>query len=256
MNPIRWSCVAAMVCLLLGGPRAFAASTPCGGSPIQIPGSIPAANFDNGGEGVAYHDTTAGNSGNTYRTTDVDIAASSEGGYTVGWIAAGEWVNYTVTAGAGSYTATIRIASPNGGGSLHIGFNGPSNVWKTVSMPKTGGWQAWTDVVVPVTLGSGVQQMTLLFDTAGYNVSKVTVTGSGTSTPAPPNGSTPYSGTALTIPGTIPAANFDNGGEGIAYHDTTAGNSGGVYRTTDVDIAAASEGGYTIGWTAAGEWLK
>src|ERR1051326_8635029 len=71
----------------------------------------------------------------------------------------------TARAGAGSYTATIRIASPNGGGSLHIGFNGPSNVWKTVSIPKTGGWQAWTDVVVPVTLGAGVQQMTLLFDT-------------------------------------------------------------------------------------------
>src|SRR5580704_6879913 len=38
---------------------------------------------------------------------------------------------------------------------------------------------------------------------------------------------TPFSGTPATIPGQIGAETFDNGGEGLAYHDTTPGNSGG-----------------------------
>ncbi len=256
MNRMGWWCVFAMSMLCLSGSRARAATTPYSGTPIAIPGQIPAANFDNGGEGVAYHDTTAGNTGGQYRSTDVDIAASSEGGYTIGWIDAGEWANYTVNALAGDYTATIRVASPNGGGSLHIGFNGPSSVWKTVSIPATGDWQAWTDVVVPVTLGGGVQQMTLLFDTDGYNVSGVTVTAAGGSNSPSSGGLSPYWGTAIALPGVVQAAQFDNGGEGVAYHDTTAGNTGGQYRATDVDIAASSEGGYTIGWIDAGEWAN
>jgi len=50
--------------------------------------------------------------------------------------------------------------------------------------------------------------------------------------PAPPPGqSTPFSGTPVSIidtaPTTIEAENFDNGGEGVAYHDTDTINQGG-----------------------------
>src|SRR4029077_18842783 len=34
--------------------------------------------------------------------------------------------------------------------------------------------------------------------------------------------------TGWPIPGKIEAENYDSGGEGLAYHDTTPGNSGGV----------------------------
>ena len=132
---------------------------------------VEAEDFDNGGEGIAYHDTTAGNSGGQFRNTDVDIEASSEGGFDVGWISAGEWLNYTVNvAAAGTYTVTLRVASPSGA-SFHVGFNTASNVWKTVTVPATGGWQNWTSVSVPVTLGAGTQQMTIQFDTGGINFS-------------------------------------------------------------------------------------
>ncbi len=251
MHRSRWTCVVVSVIVMFVGARAAAAGlSPYGGTPLPLPATIAAADFDNGGEGIAYHDTTPGNAGGAYRSTDVDLQASSEGGYTIGWIGAGEWVNYTVSAAAGSYVAAIRVASPAGGGSLHIGFNGPSNVWKTVSVPATGGWQTWTTITVPVTLGAGTQQMTLLFDTAGFNVSRVTVSTASGAT------STPFAGSALGLPGLVLAENFDNGGEGVAYHDTTAGNSGGAYRSTDVDLQASSEGGYTIGWIGAGEWVK
>ena len=68
-------------------------------------------------------------------------------------------------------------------------------------------------------------------------------------------GSTPYGGNAWAIPGTIQAENFDDGGAGVAYADTTPGNQGNVYRTTDVDIAAfAGGGGYYVGWTRANKY--
>ena len=67
----------------------------------------------------------------------------------------------------------------------------------------------------------------------------------------------PFGGSAVVLPGTIEAENFDDGGASVAYFDTTAGNRGGAYRQTDVDIETTSDigGGWDIGWTRAGEWL-
>ena len=251
----RWPvCALALGGFLSIGPAASlsaASTTPYLGTAAAIPGQIGAEDFDGGGEGVAYHDTTAGNSGGQYRAGDVDIEASSEGGYDVGWTAAGEWLNYTTNvAAAGSYLVQLRVASP-GGAAMHVGFNTASNVWKTVSIPATGGWQNWTTVSLTVTLGAGVQQMTLLFDTGGMNFQYARVTAVSST-----GGSGPFSGSPSAVPGTIEAENFDNGGEGVAYHDTTGGNTGGQYRNTDVDIESSSEGGYDVGWIAAGEWLN
>ncbi|WP_346839706.1 family 16 glycosylhydrolase [Microbulbifer sp. SAOS-129_SWC] len=42
-----------------------------------------------------------------------------------------------------------------------------------------------------------------------------------------------------------------------AFYDTTPGNTGGAYRSDDVDIEATSDtgGGYNVGWVETGEWL-
>ncbi|MGI8907379.1 MAG: fibronectin type III domain-containing protein [Candidatus Sumerlaeaceae bacterium] len=42
----------------------------------------------------------------------------------------------------------------------------------------------------------------------------------------------------------------------VDYFDTTAGNTGGAYRSQDVDIRACVEGGYQVGWTEPGESLR
>src|SRR5207249_1250766 len=72
------------------------------------------------------------------------------------------------------------------------------------------------------------------------------------------NGEAPFTGFPQIVPGTIQAEDFDGGGEGVAYHDTDTSNNGGQYRNTGVDIESTSDpgGGYNVGWTAAGEWLK
>ena len=66
---------------------------------------------------------------------------------------------------------------------------------------------------------------------------------------------TPYNG-PHAIPGTVQNEDYDTGGEGVAYHDGDATNNGGQYRSDGVDIESCSEGGYDVGWTGAGEWLK
>ena len=63
----------------------------------------------------------------------------------------------------------------------------------------------------------------------------------------------PYA--TLTAPCRIEAENYDYGPNGYAYYDTTPGNSGGAYRSDDVDISQMPGGGYNIGYVADGEWL-
>ena len=104
-----------------GGARALP------GTPVSLPGNVEAENFDNGAAGVAYVDTTAGNTGGQYRTTDVDVTAAQDagGGYLVGWVNSGEWVSYTVNVShAGTYDMEFRVAADGTGGTFHVEIGG------------------------------------------------------------------------------------------------------------------------------------
>jgi hypothetical protein len=66
----------------------------------------------------------------------------------------------------------------------------------------------------------------------------------------------PYNGTPQTIPGVIKAAEYDIGGEGVAYHDLDTANQGGQFRLHEgVDLETCTEGGYDVGWMNTGEWI-
>ena len=66
----------------------------------------------------------------------------------------------------------------------------------------------------------------------------------------------PYTGTAISIPGTIEAENFDKGLEGTSYHDSDFINQGDVYRFGEgVDIYQTS-GKIYVGNVEPGEWLE
>src|SRR2546425_2459977 len=68
----------------------------------------------------------------------------------------------------------------------------------------------------------------------------------------------PYTGTPFAVPGgQIEAEDFDNGGEGVAYHDNVPGNAGGIYRPDeDVDIISPYAGGFVVNNFEDGEWLE
>lgn len=85
-------------------------STPYKGRPHEIPGVILPGQYDEGGQDVAYHDTTKANlASRTFRTDEsVDCGESS-----IGNIASGEWINYSVNiAKTGKYTASLRYGTP------------------------------------------------------------------------------------------------------------------------------------------------
>ncbi|RPI03849.1 MAG: hypothetical protein EHM64_11695, partial [Ignavibacteriae bacterium] len=52
-----------LILAALSLPALFAQQAPYNGAPASIPGSIQAAEYDLGGEGVAYHDMDPTNSG-------------------------------------------------------------------------------------------------------------------------------------------------------------------------------------------------
>jgi hypothetical protein len=240
-------------------------STPAyGGTPATIPGVFQAENFDEGGQLVAYYDTTAGHKGYYRTNTDVDIAPTTDtgGGYYVGWTKAGEWLKYTVNVGTtGTYSLQTRLAALGTGGRFHVEIDGVDRTGP-ITVPNTGAWDAWQTITTPgIPLGAGLRSVRVVLDAvgtgnavAGFNWFQFASGGSAPppSTPAYPNG------TPAPIPGFVQAENFDNGAAGVAYYDTTTTNSGGAYRSTGVDIATSTDptgGGYYVGWTKAGEWL-
>ena len=119
---------------------------PYGASPASLPGVIQAENYDYGGQDVAYHDNGSRNSGGQYRQDNVDIEATTDtgGGHNVGWIDAGEYLEYTVNVPtAGDYAFKLRVASASSGGVFHFQRNGV-DITTLRDFDGTGGWQNWT----------------------------------------------------------------------------------------------------------------
>jgi hypothetical protein len=237
-------------------PPPLTGPTPYSGTAIRLPGTIQAEFYDRGGDGVAYHDTTPGNSGGVLRSDGVDLQSATDtgGGYKVKSAVAGEWLKYSVNvAAAGTYTITVRVASDGAGGTFHIEAGGVDKTGP-LTVPATGGWQSWQSVTKSgVSLSAGPQVLRLVLDSNGVSGMTGNFNWIGATT-----ASTPFSGSPIALPGTIQAENYDRGGEGVAYHDTTSGNSGSVYRTDDVDLQDAVDtgGGVKIKSAVAGEWLN
>ena len=150
------------------------AEGPYGGTPAGIPGTVQAANYDTGGQGVAYNVTSVNGTGNSYRSDGVDLESCSDTGCgdDLGWTAAGQWFKYTVNvATAGTYAVSFRLASPSGvTDGLHIANAAGSNLSGNVNVPATGGWQTWTTVTASVALQAGQQTLTVDQDNAGWNL--------------------------------------------------------------------------------------
>ncbi|MEO0795270.1 MAG: carbohydrate-binding protein [Verrucomicrobiota bacterium] len=145
---------------------------PFGGTAHAIPGTIEAEDFDIGGEDVAYNDTASGNSGaSTYRAGEnVDIEATTDtgGGVNVGWIAGGEWLEYTVDAAEGSYDIELRVAS--GGstvGDVQVSLGGTD--LGTFAVENTGGWQTWTTLTLSNVAVTGGSDQVLRLTAVGGN---------------------------------------------------------------------------------------
>ena len=248
--------------LELGAPGSFEPE-PKGPHPGQhrAPGRIEAEDFDTGGPAVSYHETTAGNAGGAYRTNDhVDIyeRGGSSQGYAVDMYQT-EWMEYTIEVATGAvYDVALRfqniIGYPGvarlyvdgnevtGSGGLSLACPGANDIWMT------GVIQG-----VPLTQGEHVLRVKMM-EASGVFLDYLELGAPGSFEPEPKG---PHPG-QHRAPGRIEAEDFDTGGPAVSYHETTAGNAGGAYRTNDhADIyeRGGSSQGYAVDMYQT-EWLE
>ncbi|MEL7219681.1 MAG: cellulase family glycosylhydrolase [Bacteroidota bacterium] len=140
--------------------------TPFNGSPIPVPGVLEVEEYDNGGEGLAYHDNDAANIPGGFRTDEgVDIGTLGSG-FILEYVAAGEWLEYTVdVADHGIYSINATTASEVANGVFSVSFeaNGAST---SFTVPSTGSWTTFQNIMAnsEIELQAGVQQMRLSID--------------------------------------------------------------------------------------------
>jgi len=94
-----------------------------------------------------YNDTTTGSQfGGVYRDGDIDVEATGDtgGGWNVGAIAAGEWLEWKEIPLQGTVTMKVRAATPNSGKRLRFVIDGTAGT--TITIPNTGGWQTYQTV--------------------------------------------------------------------------------------------------------------
>ncbi|HEV2545696.1 MAG TPA: carbohydrate-binding protein [Methylobacterium sp.] len=200
------------------------AQTPFGGTAPQIgaaPVVIDATRFDLGGQGVAYNDTTANDEGGTAgRNEGVDIVGNN---VAVGYIAAGEWIEYTVNvARAGVHTLTFAAASPDPGRTITASFEQNGSTYVTAASANvvdTNNYTSFTATApVQVNLAAGVQTVRLTFGGGAFDLDTFTIDRANVA----PTVAQTLSGASATqgqfFSYTIPAGTFvDVDGDALAY---------------------------------------
>lgn len=158
------------------------------GIPAIIPGRVMCKNWDEGGQNSGFYDTdptenkgvTNSGSANSYRENAVDVETCTDGGtgFSVGYIVAGEWLEYSVTVKyTGSYTVGFRIASGSTTGVMALGLNvdGMTAI-NTLSVPNTGGWSTWKTIEQTINLTAGSHNLRLKANQGDFNINYIDFT--------------------------------------------------------------------------------
>jgi hypothetical protein len=148
-------------------------SKPFTGSNPPIPGLIEAEDYDIGGEAISFHDTDPANRGAVYRTDPVDILKKTDNthGYFISWTDVGEWLTYTIDVKkAAKMDISLLIASPTGGGEIHLELNGKPITNHQVVAGTGGDQQFKTVTFQDVYFQLGVQKLRVVVDKGGVNI--------------------------------------------------------------------------------------
>jgi hypothetical protein len=157
----------------------------------------------------------------------VEATTDAGGGQSLGYIANGDWMEYSVNApSAGAYTVNLRVASLGAGGQIQV-RSATGSVLATVAVPNTNGWQTWQSVSTSVNLPQGNQTIRLVSTAAqGWNINWLEF--ATPSAPPPP---------AATVSSKIEAENY------------TAMSGVQAEATTDAG------GGQNVGYIDNGDWM-
>jgi hypothetical protein len=133
-------------------------------------------------EGCDTFGGAAGGNGlaNFYRNGNIAIQTTTDtlGGFNVGWMQNGEWLEWQRVPLNGTPRFQVRIATPNTGARVHLVVNGVAQ--PIVNLPNTGGWQTWTtvDLGTAGTFNNSYNTVRIVFDTGGVNFNWWQYTGS------------------------------------------------------------------------------
>ncbi len=150
---------------------------------------IEAENYDNGGEGVAFHDIDSRQGPSRARAdgtaNDIDIVEIDNGGdapgLKLGYNIEGEWARYTVNVPATTrYHLRLRVSNGSGSaGALSLRWKG-AVIAGPLSVAPTGGWNTFADIAVPgVTFAAGTDLLQLDCNVAGYDCNWIELTPAG-----------------------------------------------------------------------------
>lgn len=187
------------------GRRTSSSGKPWQNKMQEVPGKIEFEYYNQGGEGIAYHDSDTENNGsgklnpangtflNEFRMKEgVDISYTKPNNiddnpynkvipelhkFYVGWTKPGEWINYTVKVNKpGTYPIGLFYTS-NGDGSISFDVDGkdgtgPLKINSTYDSRDTIQWRQWhhwnrSDSIGSLTLKKGVHVLTLHIITNG-----------------------------------------------------------------------------------------
>lgn len=141
---------------------------------------IELENYDTGGTGKGFYDTSSGNITGNYRDDDVDIVTATDPGtgFAIGYTISGEWLNYTVNSIPGNYDITLRVSS----GMANSSDVGDLKIYVdnveigTFNIETTGGWQAWTDVTlnnIPIAGGNNSDLKLVVTGNGSFNMNYI-----------------------------------------------------------------------------------
>ncbi len=150
---------------------------------FTIPGVIEAGNYDKfeGGVGqnISYVDVSQNNEGD-FRTDEyVDATIDNTEGNTVGWISAGEWLEYSIDVQtSGKYNVDVRFASgnSNGGGPFYFEIDG-KKISSDINLSYTSDWSSWqTKTVNNIEFTKGKHILRVVFTNGEFNLGKMDFT--------------------------------------------------------------------------------
>lgn len=218
---------------------------------IDYDSTIQAENFDNGIDGIAYHDTDSTNSVGTFRSdTGVDTSST-----VVSDIADGEWLEYTANIVGGAYNIGVNVSSTVAGGEIRVlaassNSAGFLRELGTVEVPNTSGdfSTLWLEGIDLAFAEGPESVLRLEFMDGGFEVDSVKFT-------SPTQ--TAYVDRTITADLTttqIKLRDFDTGGQGVAYFDTSPGNDASTEFRVDEDVE--TNGDILTNQVFEGEWLE
>ena len=131
----------------------------------SVPGTIAISNFDNGGDGVAWHAAEPGQSAGQKIRTDSEFTFDKSGNLTNAY--AGQWMNYTVTAAqAGNHEIEVVACdcyTTSVGSVFHVNLDGV-NVTGSVTIPELGGKYGTIVTAKGINFSAGTHVLRLVMD--------------------------------------------------------------------------------------------